>query len=87
MSNLQNQDTQKNRYVEISNNQAITLFGRDLGLKYLLQDNFKIYQNRSGHYFFKLERRKYTTTTKINMREFYEQTGIVQAVRDYFKED
>ena len=87
MSNLRNQDLKTDRYFEISNNQAISLFGHDLGLKYLLQDNFKIYQNRSGHYFFKLERRKYTTTTKLNMREFYEQTGIVQAVRDYFKED
>lgn len=77
----------KHQFIEISNNQAITLLGHDLGLKYLLQDIFKIYQNRSGHYFIKLERRKYKVTENMNEREYYEAQGLVKAVRDYLKED
>lgn len=56
----------KTEYAEISNQQAISLLGFETGLQYLLNNRFKIYQARNGQYCIKYERRKYSTTNKID---------------------
>ena len=53
-------------YAEISNAQAVSILGKDIALRYLTQDLFKIYQSRNGQYCIKYERRKYTTTDRID---------------------
>lgn len=53
-------------YAEISNAQAIRILGSITALRYFMQDRFKIYQARNGQYCIKYERRKYSTTDKID---------------------
>lgn len=53
-------------YAEISNSQAVRILGSQTALLYFMQDLFKIYQSRNGQYCIKYERRKYSTTDKID---------------------
>lgn len=72
-------------YAEISNAQAVRMLGKDLALKYLLQDRFKIYQARNGQYCIKYERRTYKTTDNIDSYGFSAQ-GIVTMTEELLGE-
>ena len=53
-------------YAEISNAQAVRILGSETALLYFMQDLYKIYQSRNGQYCIKYERRKYSTTDRID---------------------
>ena len=81
MSILKSSGKKLKSYVEISNAQALHLLGEKTGLRYLTQDLFKIYQARNGQYCIKYERRKYTTTDKIDSYG-YGAMNLEQVVRE-----
>lgn len=72
-------------YAEISNAQAVRILGSETALLYFMQDLYKIYQSRNGQYCIKYERRKYSTTDRIDSYGYSAQ-NIKQVIEDILKE-
>lgn len=72
-------------YAEISNAQAVRILGSETALLYFMQDLYKIYQSRNGQYCIKYERRKYSTTNRIDSYGYSAQ-NIKQVIEDILKE-
>ena len=72
-------------YAEISNAQAVRILGSETALLYFMQDLYKIYQSRNGQYCIKYERRKYSTTDRIDSYGYSAQ-NIKQVIEDIIKE-
>ena len=72
-------------YAEISNAQAIRILGSETALLYFMQDLYKLYQSRNGQYCIKYERRKYSTTDRIDSYGYSAQ-NIKQVIEDILKE-
>ena len=81
LTNTQKKTKKQKQFIEISNAQAVQLLGKEIALKYFMQDLFKIYQSRNGQYCIKYERRKYSTTDKID-RYGYSSLHLIDVIRD-----